>query len=59
MLQEILQQHAAALTNETEKNLTYQFRRDNNHILDISNTKILDQNKYDRPRRVLESFNSK
>ena len=46
MLQERLQQHAAALRNKTENYLTYQHCRDNNHSLDISNTKILDRNKY-------------
>ena len=56
MLQERLQQHAAALRNKTENYLTYQHCRDNNHSLDISNTKILDQNKYERPRCVLESL---
>ena len=58
MLQERLQQHAAALQNKTENYPTYQHCRDNNHCLDISNTKLLDQNKYERPLRVLKSLYS-
>ena len=58
MLQESLQQHAAALRNQTEKYLTYQHCRDNIPSLDISNTKSLDHNKNERPRRVLESLYS-
>ena len=54
MLQETLQQHAAAFRNKTENYLTYHHCTDNNHSLDISNTKIVDQNKCERPQRVLE-----
>ena len=56
MLQERLQQHAAALRNKTENYVTFQHCRDDNHSLDITNSKMLDLNKYERPRRVLESL---
>ena len=44
MLRERLEQHAAALRNKNDKYLTFKHCRENNHTLDLQNTKILNYN---------------